>query len=219
MPAAARRCRCARSPARRSNSSARAKSSTRWKPSIPPASPRRILDMGDVVSLVEKAAETLDKEEAEKLAAKMKKGQFDMNDLARQLQPDEEAGRHEGRARHAARRRQDQGPARRRRPGRQDPHAPGSHHPVDDQAGARRSRCDQRLAPQAHRRGRGRRGQRSQQASENAPPDGGHDEEDGQGRPHADDASAWVAAECPADCRPECFRGRRNDSTVQTKEN
>ena len=45
----------------------------------------RILDMGDVVSLVEKAAETLDKEEAEKLAAKMKKGQFDMNDLASQL--------------------------------------------------------------------------------------------------------------------------------------
>ena len=37
--------------------------------------------MGDVVSLVEKAAETLDKEEAEKIAAKMKKGTFDMNDL------------------------------------------------------------------------------------------------------------------------------------------
>jgi signal recognition particle subunit SRP54 len=45
----------------------------------------RILDMGDVVSLVEKASETLDKEEAEKLAAKMKKGQFDMNDLKSQL--------------------------------------------------------------------------------------------------------------------------------------
>src|SRR6201995_2467576 len=45
----------------------------------------RILDMGDVVSLVEKAAETLDKEEAEKIAAKMKKGQFDMNDLKTQL--------------------------------------------------------------------------------------------------------------------------------------
>jgi signal recognition particle subunit SRP54 len=41
--------------------------------------------MGDVVSLVEKAAETLDKEEAEKIAAKMKKGTFDMNDLASQL--------------------------------------------------------------------------------------------------------------------------------------
>ena len=45
----------------------------------------RILDMGDVVSLVEKAAETIDRQEAEKLAAKMKKGQFDMNDLAQQL--------------------------------------------------------------------------------------------------------------------------------------
>ncbi|HWX89668.1 MAG TPA: signal recognition particle protein, partial [Rhizomicrobium sp.] len=45
----------------------------------------RILDMGDVVSLVEKASETLDKDEAEKIAAKMKKGQFDMNDLKAQL--------------------------------------------------------------------------------------------------------------------------------------
>jgi len=41
--------------------------------------------MGDVVSLVEKAAETIDKEKAEKLAAKMKKGSFDMDDLADQL--------------------------------------------------------------------------------------------------------------------------------------
>jgi len=45
----------------------------------------RILDMGDVVSLVERASETLDKEEAEKIAAKMKKGSFDMNDLLSQL--------------------------------------------------------------------------------------------------------------------------------------
>jgi len=46
----------------------------------------RILDMGDVVSLVEKAAESFDKEQSEKLAKKMKKGEFDMNDLAQQLQ-------------------------------------------------------------------------------------------------------------------------------------
>src|SRR5579862_1025674 len=45
----------------------------------------RLLDMGDVVSLVEKAAETIDREKAEKLARKMKKGEFDMNDLADQL--------------------------------------------------------------------------------------------------------------------------------------
>ncbi|HWA69198.1 MAG TPA: signal recognition particle protein [Rhizomicrobium sp.] len=44
-----------------------------------------ILDMGDVVSLVERASETLDKDEAEKIAAKMKKGTFDMNDLKSQL--------------------------------------------------------------------------------------------------------------------------------------
>ncbi len=45
----------------------------------------RILDMGDVVSLVEKAAENFDKERAEKMARKLKKGEFDMNDLAEQL--------------------------------------------------------------------------------------------------------------------------------------
>ncbi len=46
----------------------------------------RILGMGDVVSLVERAAETIQQEEAEALAAKMAKGQFDMNDLRAQLQ-------------------------------------------------------------------------------------------------------------------------------------
>ena len=45
----------------------------------------RILDMGDVVSLVEKATETFDKEKAEQMAAKLKRGSFDMDDLADQL--------------------------------------------------------------------------------------------------------------------------------------
>jgi signal recognition particle subunit SRP54 len=45
----------------------------------------RILDMGDVVTLVEKAVETVDKEEAEKLARKMEKGSFDLDDFASQL--------------------------------------------------------------------------------------------------------------------------------------
>ncbi|MDE2012151.1 MAG: signal recognition particle protein [Alphaproteobacteria bacterium] len=56
----------------------------------------RILDMGDVVSLVEKAAETFDKEESEKLARKMKKGEFDMNDLAQQLQQMKKLGGMQG---------------------------------------------------------------------------------------------------------------------------
>ncbi|MFN0045407.1 MAG: signal recognition particle protein [Sphingorhabdus sp.] len=45
----------------------------------------RILGMGDVVGLVERAAEIVDKDEADKLAAKMAKGQFDMDDLRTQF--------------------------------------------------------------------------------------------------------------------------------------
>lgn len=46
----------------------------------------RILGMGDVVSLVEKAIETVDHEEAQKMAEKFKKGKFDFNDLLSQMQ-------------------------------------------------------------------------------------------------------------------------------------
>ncbi len=56
----------------------------------------RILDMGDVVSLVEKATETLDKAKAEKIAAKMKRGSFDMDDLAEQLREMKKLGGMQG---------------------------------------------------------------------------------------------------------------------------
>ena len=45
----------------------------------------RILGQGDIVSLVEKAADVIEKEDAEKLAEKMLKGQFTLNDMADQL--------------------------------------------------------------------------------------------------------------------------------------
>jgi len=45
----------------------------------------RILGMGDVVSLVEKAQETVDEEEAEKLARKMQKGSFSLEDYKKQI--------------------------------------------------------------------------------------------------------------------------------------
>ncbi|UAK25256.1 signal recognition particle protein [Sphingomonas nostoxanthinifaciens] len=45
----------------------------------------RILGMGDVVSLVERAAETIKVEDAEKLAQRMSEGKFDLNDLRSQL--------------------------------------------------------------------------------------------------------------------------------------
>lgn len=45
----------------------------------------RILGMGDVVSLVEKTIETIDEDEAKKMAEKFKKGSFDLDDFAKQL--------------------------------------------------------------------------------------------------------------------------------------
>ena len=45
----------------------------------------RILGRGDIVSLVEKAAENLDQEKAERLAKKMAKGKFDLEDLREQF--------------------------------------------------------------------------------------------------------------------------------------
>ena len=45
----------------------------------------RILGMGDIISLVEKASENIDQDEMEKLAKKMSKGKFDLEDFAKQL--------------------------------------------------------------------------------------------------------------------------------------
>lgn len=45
----------------------------------------RILGMGDVVALVEKAAEVLDEEELKKAEKKFRKGEFDLNDLLSQI--------------------------------------------------------------------------------------------------------------------------------------
>ncbi|MEL7166394.1 MAG: signal recognition particle protein [Pseudomonadota bacterium] len=46
----------------------------------------RILGMGDIVSLVEKAQETIEAEQAERMMKRMAKGQFNMNDLKMQLE-------------------------------------------------------------------------------------------------------------------------------------
>ena len=52
----------------------------------------RILGMGDIVSLVEKAAETIDAEKAKRIADKMRKGTFDLEDLREQLNQMEKIG-------------------------------------------------------------------------------------------------------------------------------
>ena len=56
----------------------------------------RILGMGDVVSLVEKASETIEIEEAEALARKIEKGRFDLDDLLKQLRQLKKMGGLEG---------------------------------------------------------------------------------------------------------------------------
>lgn len=52
----------------------------------------RILGQGDVISLVERAIENTDREETEKMAAKMMKGHFDLNDMLSQLRQIQKLG-------------------------------------------------------------------------------------------------------------------------------
>ncbi|MEM7768263.1 MAG: signal recognition particle protein [Pseudomonadota bacterium] len=52
----------------------------------------RILGQGDIVSLVEKAAEQFDEEKAERMAKKMRKGEFDLEDLRDQLRQMQKMG-------------------------------------------------------------------------------------------------------------------------------
>jgi signal recognition particle subunit SRP54 len=47
---------------------------------------RRILDMGDVTTLVEKAQQVFDEEESRRLNKKIRKNQFDFNDFLSQLE-------------------------------------------------------------------------------------------------------------------------------------
>ena len=56
----------------------------------------RILGMGDIVGLVERASETIEQDEAERLAKRMMRGQFDLNDYANQLKQITKMGSLEG---------------------------------------------------------------------------------------------------------------------------
>ena len=56
----------------------------------------RILGMGDIVSLVEKAQDTIEAEQAERMMRRFTKGQFNMNDLKMQLEQMQKMGGMEG---------------------------------------------------------------------------------------------------------------------------
>ena len=116
----------------------------------------RILGMGDIVSLVERAAETIEKEDAEKLAAKVRKGQFDMDDLLSQLRQLRKMGGLSGlmgmlpgamQAKAAmSKAKIDEGQLKRQE----------AVILVDDAQGAAQPRHHPRLAQEAHRQGLGR---------------------------------------------------------------
>ncbi len=57
-----------------------------FEPFYPDRLASRILGMGDVVSLVEKAQETIDQKEAEKMAEKLRKADFNLEDFLAQMQ-------------------------------------------------------------------------------------------------------------------------------------
>lgn len=67
-----------------------------FEPFHPERMGQRILGMGDVVSLVEKAVETVDEEEAKKLEEKMRRGQFTLEDFLAQLRQMKKMGPLEG---------------------------------------------------------------------------------------------------------------------------
>ena len=125
---------------------------TRWR--FPPR-PRagRILGMGDVVSLVEKAAETIDAEKAQAMAKRMEQGSFTLDDLAEQLRQMQRIGGMKGvlsaccRASAKIKNAIDQAGSTKIFLRQRDDL-------VDDQ-GTGQARDHQQVAPQAHRQGAG----------------------------------------------------------------
>jgi signal recognition particle subunit SRP54 len=137
----------------------------------------RILGMGDIVSLVERAAENIDAEKAKAAAAKMKKGEFDLEDLSEQLRQMQKIGGMSGilgMMPGMAKMKNQLSAA-----GLDDKVVPRQLAIISSMTKAERQKpaLMKWQPPQAHRgRFRYRRGRR-QQASQDAPADVGHDEE------------------------------------------
>ena len=181
----------------------------------------RILGMGDIVSLVEKAAATIDAEKAARVAEKMRKGAFDLGDLREQLAQMQSMGGIGGLMGMMPGIAKMKNQIACREPRREGAQAADGDHRLDDAARAAQSRSAQG-EPQAPHRGRLRHQAGGHQpAAEDASRHGRHDEGDerrearADGRPRADDGLRRRHAEpgrdgrssprrCPADCRPEC---------------
>ena len=176
----------------------------------------RILDMGDVVSLVEQAAEMVDKEDAEKLARKMAKGSFDLDDLRAQLLQMRKMGGMKGilgklPGVQKMQKQLDRGQHR-----REDDRPPVRDHRFDDAQGAAQRRPAQRLAQAAHRRRLRHLGPGRQPPAEAAPADAGHDEADEEGRRHPESFRPRRLAARPAAALSRRARNRQATTTGAT---
>ena len=169
-----------------------------FEPFHPERMASRILGMGDVVSLVEKAAEAVDLDDAKRMEEKMRKGQFTLEDFLEQLRQMKKLGSLEsivGMLPGGAEALKGAGPEQ---AGKGIP-AHGSDDLRDDAAGTAQSAHPQRQAPSAHRQRQRRDRDRAEHDAEQVRPDAADDEEDGQvpedDGPHGRrSAGKWVAA-------------------------
>ena len=100
----------------------------------------RILGMGDIVALVEKAQETFEAEQAERMVKRLPKGLFNMNDLKMQLEQMLKMGGMQGLMGMMPGMGKMQAGRSRRRPRRQDAAPPDRADQLDDQEGTRQPR-------------------------------------------------------------------------------
>ncbi len=164
----------------------------------------RILGMGDIVSLVEKAAATIDAERAQRTAERMRKGQFDLNDLRDQLLGMQQMGGMSGLMGMLPGVAKMKNQLAQRQPRRAIAQAPDGGDQLDDAEGAQESRHPQGQPQEADRVRRRREGRGHQPHAQDAPADGRRDEDDGlgQARPdggHRQHARALAAACADAD--------------------
>ncbi len=106
----------------------------------------RILGMGDIVTLVEKAAATIDAEKAARVAEKMRKGAFDLSDLREQLLQMQQMGGMAGLMGMLPGHREDEEPAGGGESRRARAQASGRDHRFDDAEGAQAAPTSSRPA-------------------------------------------------------------------------
>ncbi len=155
-----------------------------FEPFYPDRLASRILGMGDVVSLVEKAQEAIDEKEAGAMAEKLRKADFNLEDFLAQMQQVKKLGSMEsilGMMPGMSGVKIGDGAERQMAPR-------GGDHQVDDRSGAPEARDSQRKPAAAHRlglRGEDRRGEPAHKA---VPADAEDDEDVQGGRGPEDDA-------------------------------